>query len=775
MRIYELAKKYGISSEDLVGALKSSGFKVKSHMSSATDEMIEAARRRFSKKKAAEKKSSNSKSAKKKSSRGAAEKAPKKTRTVLKATSASAKSSSPKDVKSSKKKPVNKMKPAGIKKESASKQTRTRTPVKSSRAPAHGQSKRSGAAKPRASTVELQQKAVRESVRRTLAKLEATRKTRRRKEKPKEKEPEYIKSVRVTEQAPVKELAAAFEVDSTEIIDKCVELGSPVVNNQLIEKEIIELLAEEFGKTVEFESSYGDALLEKEETVDPSKLKSRPPVVTVMGHVDHGKTSILDYIRKTNIAGGEAGGITQHIGAYQVSASGGVITFIDTPGHEAFTSMRARGAGITDIVVLVVAADDGVMPQTVEAINHSLAAGVPIIVAINKIDLPGVSTDTIKKQLSERNVLVEEFGGDVLCQEVSAKTGKGIDKLLETINLQAELLELKAMEEGSAKGVIIEVKKDEGRGVLCTLLVKGGTLHIGDTFIAGMHYGKVKALLDYKGKPGNSIKPSTPVMVLGSNGVPNAGEDFIAVDNEHQAREISLKRREIQRERSMRSAKRMTLEELYSQIQNGDVKELLLILKGDTDGSIGALKESLLNLSNDAVKVRIIHSGVGAITESDVLLAASSNALIIGFNVKASPKSEGLAQKEHVEIRNYNIIYECLSEMKDAMTGMLEPELVEKVLGRAEVRKIFKISRLGKIAGSMVIEGSITRNSQARVIREDETLHTGKVNSLKRFQDDVKDVQKDFECGIGVAGFNDLQEGDIIETYIIEQKSKIML
>jgi len=537
---------------------------------------------------------------------------------------------------------------------------------------------------------------------------------------------------------------------------------------------MIELLADEFGKSVEFESKYGELILEEEEPVDPSKLKPRAPVVTVMGHVDHGKTSILDYIRKTNVVRGEAGGITQHIGAYEVDTSNGKITFIDTPGHEAFTSMRARGAGVTDIVVLVVAADDGVMPQTIEAISHAKAAKVPIVVAINKMDLPSAMPDNVKQQLADRGVVVEDYGGDVLCQPVSAKTGEGIDKLLEMINLQAELMELKSVDEGPARGVVIEVKKEEGRGILCTVLVKRGKLERGDAFIVGSEYGKVRALLDHQGKVIRDAGPSVPALVLGCNGLPAAGDEFAVVGDEREARDISMRRKEVQKSRGVVTAKKLTLEELYSQIQKGELKELNLIVKADTNGSAEALSDSLLNLSTDEVSVNLIHSGVGFITESDVLLAASSNAIIIGFNVKASPKAEQLAEREHVEMRNYKVIYECIEEMKDSMLGLLEPEMVEKVLGRAEVRKVFKITKTGVIAGSMVLEGSITRNARARVIRDGEVVFEGKITSLKRFKDDVKDVQKDFECGIGV-GFNDIREGDVIETFIVEQKSKIML
>jgi translation initiation factor IF-2 len=533
------------------------------------------------------------------------------------------------------------------------------------------------------------------------------------------------------------------------------------------------LLAEDLGKKIHYDVDDLELQLESALEVDVSRLRSRSPVVTVMGHVDHGKTSILDFIRKTNVASGEAGGITQHIGAYEVETAQGKITFIDTPGHEAFTAMRSRGAGVTDIVVLVVAADDGVMPQTIEAINHARAAEVPIVVAINKMDLPSANSTRIKQQLADRKVVTEDFGGDVVSVEVSAKTGDGLDRLLEMLLLQAELLELKADAGATPQAVVIEVKKEEGRGILCTVLVGHGTLKVGDVFVVGIHYGKVRALQDHRGVSVAEAKPTVPVVVLGCNGLPQPGDRLTVVQNEREAREISIRRQQSQKQKEQKTAKKLTLEELYTQIQEGELKELRLITKGDTNGSVEALTESLSELSNDEVTVKVIHSGVGVVNESDVLLAASSNALIIAFNVKVSPKSMELAEREKVEIKGYNIIYECLAEISDAMTGMLEPERVERVLGRAEVRKVFKISRLGTIAGSLVVDGIINRNASVRVIRGSDVIHEGKISSLKRFQDDVREVQKDFECGIGISGLNDLREGDLFEAYIVEEKSRV--
>ncbi|UCH82591.1 MAG: translation initiation factor IF-2, partial [Candidatus Latescibacterota bacterium] len=622
--------------------------------------------------------------------------------------------------------------------------------------------------------VEAQQKAVRESVRRTLAKLETTRRTKRRKGKPREDVEVAEKPVQIVDAITVRELADAFKVEANDVIRACLDLGLPATITQALERETVELLAEEFGKNIEFVADEIESMLKPETEIDATRLRPRAPIVTVMGHVDHGKTSILDYIRKTRVASGEAGGITQHIGAYQVEINDGIITFIDTPGHEAFTSMRARGAQITDIVVLVVAADDGVMPQTIEAINHARDAEVPILVAVNKIDLSGTNPAQIRQQLTEHNTVVEEFGGDVIAVDVSAKTGVGIDKLLEMILLQADVLELKADREASAQGVAIEVKKEEGRGILCTVLVTQGTLHVGDVFVVGQQYGKVRALLDHRGRPIKSALPATPTVVLGCNGLPTAGDHFVVVGSEKDARDLSLRRQEAFKERERRTTKKLTLEELYSQIEKGEVKELKLIVKGDTNGSVEALTESLSSLTAGDVSVKVVHSGVGVVNEWDALLADSSDATIIGFGVKVSPKAQELAEREGLDIRSYDVIYECIAEVDEALRGLLEPVKVERVVGRAEVRQVFKISRLGLIAGSLVVEGSITRNAEIRVIRDEQVIHEGKISSLKRFQDDVREVAKDFECGIGITGLSDLKEGDIIEAFVIEEHARVI-
>lgn len=629
-------------------------------------------------------------------------------------------------------------------------------------------------AKKTAVEVEAQKKAVRESVRRTLAKLETTRKTKRRKPKADEPGLEDLPPVQVQDRSTVAMLADAIGVSLADVLRCCEELGLPAAPTQELDREVIELVCETIGRAVEIEAVYGEARLREAAQIDPRKLQPRAPVVTVMGHVDHGKTSILDYIRKTNVAAGEAGGITQHIGAYEVDTPQGKLTFVDTPGHEAFTAMRARGAHLTDIVVLVVGADDGVMPQTVEAINHTKAAGVAMVVAINKVDLPAANPLLVKQQLAKHGVVVEEYGGDVVSVEVSAKTGKGIDKLLDSILLQAELLELKADPTAKAQGVVVEVKKEEGRGILCTVLVQQGTLRIGDVLVAGNEYGKVRSLLDHTGARVKHAGPSMPALVLGLDGLPEPGDAFICVAGEREAREISSKRQDALRVREMTPARALTLEDLYAQIQQGEVKELNIILKADANGSMEALRDSISPISLDEVKVVLLHVGVGAVSESDVLLASSSNALIIAFNTNVTPKARMLAKLQSVEIRGYQIIYEVIDDIDKALKGMLEPELVERVLGRAEVRRLFRVSKLGLIAGSMVTEGVIERSANARVFRGEEVVFDGKIISLKRFQDDVREVQVNFECGIGLSGFEELQESDVIEAYVVEERARVV-
>jgi translation initiation factor IF-2 len=581
-------------------------------------------------------------------------------------------------------------------------------------------------------------------------------------------EKEDAKTLKVTEFISANDLASMMEVSVTQIISACMGLGMFVSINQRLDAEAITVIADEFGYNVQFTSAEEEVEAVEIEEDAPEDLIGRAPIVTIMGHVDHGKTSLLDYIRKSKVASGEAGGITQHIGAYNVMTdSGKPITFLDTPGHEAFTAMRARGAKITDIVIIVVAADDNVMPQTKEAINHAMVAGVPIVIAINKIDKPAANPDKIKEELSKENVLVEDWGGKYQCELISAKSGIGIPELLEKVLLEAELLDLKANPDKNAVGAIIEASLDKGRGYLATVMVQAGTLNIGDVILAGAHFGRVKAMYDHRGIKINKAGPSTPVQILGLNGAPQAG-DKLQVMEEREAREIATKREQLIREQSIRTKKHITLDEIGRRLAIGNFKELNIIVKGDVDGSVEALSDSLLKLSTEEIQVRIIHKAVGAISESDVLLASASDAIIVGFQVRPSSSARKVAEKEEIEIRLYSIIYDAINEVKAAMEGMLEPKVEEVIVGSAEVRQVFKISKIGTIAGSYVTEGFIKRNNQVRVIRDGIVMHTGKIDALKHLKEDRNEIKFGFECGISVVNFNDIEEGDIIESF--EQK-----
>lgn len=634
---------------------------------------------------------------------------------------------------------------------------------------------------------EIDQREVKEAIRKTLLSMDDTpvsaRAIMRRKKKKEreeaeerrieEKEKQKSKLV-VTEFIAVNELANLMGVPVSEVIAKCIGLGLMVSINQRLDVETITLVADEFGYQVEFEKEYTSEALEDIDD-SPEDLKPRPPVVTIMGHVDHGKTSLLDYIRRTNVVAGESGGITQHIGAYKVDVGGGkFITFLDTPGHEAFTAMRARGAQVTDIVVLVVAADDAVMPQTVEAINHAQAARVPIVIAINKVDKPGANIDKIKQQLADRNVLVEEWGGKYQCIEISAKTGLNVSSLLDLILLEAEVLDLKANPDRIARGVVIEAELDKGRGITGTILVQKGTLKIGDPFVAGIYYGKVRAMFDERGNKLFEAAPATPVLVLGFEGAPQAGDTFVVLESEREAREISLRRQQLRREQDQKQVHHITLDEIAQQISIGGVKELPLIVKGDVDGSVEALSDSLMKLTNQEVIVKVIHKGVGGISESDVLLASASNAIIVGFHVRPNLNARKLAETNKVDIRLYNIIYDAINEVKSALEGMLSPVLSEEVTSTIEVRDTFKVPKFGTIAGCYVQEGKITRSNKIRLIRDGIIVHEGDIASLKRFKDDVREVDAGYECGISIANFNDVKVGDIIEGYkIVETKKKL--
>ena len=580
------------------------------------------------------------------------------------------------------------------------------------------------------------------------------------------------KSVKLTLGMTVKEFAELIGQRPADIVRKLMDMGQMLTFNQPMNVDAATMIADEAGikMDVAVEKAGEDLLEEIIQTEGEAHLEPRPPVVTIMGHVDHGKTSLLDAIRETKVAEGEAGGITQHIGAYTVTVRGKQVTFLDTPGHEAFTAMRARGAKVTDIVILVVAADDGVMPQTVEAIHHAKAAGVSLIVAINKIDKPGANPDRVKNALSEHGLISEAWGGDTIMVEVSAKQKTGLDQLLEMILLQAEVLEFKADPHQLARGTVVEAKLERGRGPVATVLVQNGTLHVGDVFVVGAFSGKVRALISHTGSKVQEAGPSIPVEVNGLPGVPSAGDVFQVVKDERVAREIAEDRARKQRAAELAGAGKVSLDDLFAKIQEGSVKELSLVIKADVQGSSEALAAAIEKLPADMVKIKVIHNGVGGITESDVLLAAASNAIIIGFNIRPEPKAAALAEKERVDIRLYTIIYDALNDIRAAMEGLLEPTLKERVLGRAEVRQVFTVSKAGTIAGSYVIDGTMTRTSAGvRVIRDNVVVYEGKLGSLRRFKDDVREVQQGYECGIGIENFNDIKAGDIIEAYAIDK------
>lgn len=637
-------------------------------------------------------------------------------------------------------------------------------------------------------TKDINQREIDDAIRETFAKIDeeanvsarslARKKKRKERLEIEQKKQEYAESqknvIKVTEYLSTSELANLMNIEPNEIIKKCFDLGMMVSINQRLEKDLIVLLAEEFGYRIEFQSEYEEDVLEDIE--DPEEtLKERPPVVTVMGHVDHGKTSLLDKIRKSNVVAGEAGGITQHIGAYTVELSNGKnITFLDTPGHEAFTAMRARGGQAADIVILVVAADDSVMPQTVEAINHALAANVPIIVAINKVDKPDSNPDKIKQQLSERGILIEEWGGKYQSVEISAKFGDNLDTLLDKVLVEAELLELKANPDRLAKGVVIEAKLDKGKGTVATVLVQKGSLKVGDNFVAGIYSGRVKAMYDEREHKIDVAGPSHAVQILGFDGVPQAGDTFVALEQERDVKEIATKRQQLKREQDFRQVKFITLDDISKQIQEGKQVELNIILKADTDGSAEALSDSLHKLTTSETKVNVIHKAVGQITESDILLAEASNAIIIGFSVRPNLNARKLAEKHQVDVRLYNIIYNVLEEVKQALEGMLAPDITEKVTSTVEVRQVFKVPKIGNIAGCYVQDGKITRNTKVRLLRDGFVIFDGTISSLKRIKDDVREVESGYECGIGLENFNDIKVGDIIEGYeLVETKRKL--
>ena len=624
-------------------------------------------------------------------------------------------------------------------------------------------------------TEEEVQKQVRETLERLQGKTTKSKGAKYRKEKREThrqkveqelaEQEQQEKILKLTEFVTVNELATMMDVPINRVIGACMTLGIMVTMNQRLDAETLSIVADEFGFEVEFATANIEEAIHIEED-KPEDLVPRAPIVTVMGHVDHGKTSLLDYIRKENVIAGESGGITQHIGAYGVRLeSGERITFLDTPGHEAFTAMRARGTKVTDIAIIVVAADDDVMPQTKEAISHAQAAGVPIIFAINKIDKPNANPDKIKERLAGMNLLVEEWGGKIQSQDISAKKGIGVQELLEKVLLEAEVLELKANPNKAAIGTVVEAALDKGRGYVSTVLVENGTLHVGDYVLAGTNSGKIRAMHDERGKKVKEAGPSTPITILGLDGAPQAGDKFYVFEDEKEAKQIVAKRAQLQREQSVRTQRHITLDEIGRRIALGDFKQLNIILKGDVDGSVEALTDSFQKLSTEEIQISIIHKGVGAITESDVLLASASDAIIIGFNVRPMTNARALAEKESIDIRTYSIIYDAINDLKDAMEGMLSPVFKEEVTGTLEIRELFKISKVGTIAGCMVTDGKIYRNSKIRLIRDNVVIYTGELSSLKRFKDDVKEVSKGYDCGLQIKNYNDIHEGDVIEAY----------
>jgi len=733
LRIYQLAKEHNISSEAMMAILAELGFTPKSRMSTATDEIIAAVSSRFKK----ERDELKQKEAEKKRKHQEFEKKEREAAVAIAAPPTLARMAGDLDEEI--------VLPKLARVVDRPQTERIKSAPKGPRLP--------------------DKRAVEESFKKTLAGLESQKKIKkysRREERGSAAAPSAEKVIRVNEFMTTAELAHVMDMTPAQVISKCLELGLFATINQRLDLDTIETIALEFGFKTEQVKEIGIEEKILEETVE---LRTRPAVVTIMGHVDHGKTSLLDYIRKTNVIAGESGGITQHIGAYEVLLPSGKITFLDTPGHQAFTAMRARGAQITDIVVLVVAADDSVMPQTVEAIDHAKAAGVPILVAINKVDLPTANPETIKHQLSKYNLIPEEWGGKTIFVEISAKFGKNIEKLLEMILLQAELLELKADYGIRPQGTVIEARLDKGKGTVVTILAQKGVLRVGDPFVTGAFQGRVRALLDERGHTVKDAPPSTPVQILGANGVPQAGDSFIVTESEQEAREIAARRMRVKREQDFRQLKSLTLEEVYQQVKAGLIKELRVIVKGDVDGSVEALADLLSTIGSSEVKVTVIHKGVGAINENDVLLAAASQAIIVGFHVRPDLRARELAAKEKVDIRLYTVIYEAQEEIHKALEGLLAPEIKEKVTGTVEVRQLFKISKVGTIAGSYVQSGSVRRVDRVRIVRNGVVVYDGKIEALKRFKDDAREVASGFECGIQIENFNDIKVGDVIECY----------
>ncbi len=741
-RIHELAKEYSVSSNALIKILKEIGFQAKSHMSVATDDIIKAVQKKFEQKKEEAKKEMQHRAQ------------------VKKAVDQKEKE------KKEKKAIGTKAKIGGI-------------IVSDSKSPVAGmlrkfEKKQKKKDKRRDRSRQVDSGVVAKSFKSTMADITSTKSKKKYKRTDSDTglEVEDSNVISVNEFMSVAELAPQLEVKPVEVVAKLFEMGMVATINQRLDIDTIEMIANEYGFEIKQIAEIGDSLVEEE---DIDALTTRAPVVTVMGHVDHGKTSLLDYIRKTNVVAGEAGAITQHIGAYGVTHNGSRVTFLDTPGHEAFTAMRARGAQITDIVVLVVAADDNVSPQTIEAIDHARAANVTIIVAINKIDKPGANPDAVRTMLAKHNLLSEDWGGKTIMVEVSAKTGEGIDKLMDMIILQAEMLDLKADSTIRSQGVVIDAHLEKGRGPVATVLIQKGTSHIADSIVTGMFSGRIRTMVDDRGNSHQSIGPSFPAQITGLNGVPNAGDSFMTTTNDQEAKEIALKRSQIKREQETRKIHGgLTLEQIFDRIKEGQIKELKLIIKGDVDGSVEVLADTLGKIATDEVRANIIHKGVGGITESDVLLASASNAIIIGFHVAVDTRARELASTEMVDIKLYKIIYEAEKDIRDALSGLLSPSIEEKHVGSAEVRDTFKVPKIGLIAGCYVKDGKISRSDKVKLVREGTIIFDGKLISLRRFKDDAKEVKEGFECGIGLENYNDIKVGDLIEAYIIVETARTL-
>ena len=788
-RVYEIAREFNLSSVAMVEQIRSLGFEVKNHMAVCTTAMVNAVQEKFDSERQAtrrklrrkddERKERESHVQKPRVSRARSAQPDEKTETrgerrqrprrrrrrtdyptvvVEDVSQTPVQKLETKAPKTKEEKPVVQDKAKSEEKPAQVKKSRTRSPRKRRR---------------RRKRPVVDEREVLENVRRTRAQMSSgaapSRVRRRRRQDSEKPEAETADGqvLKVNEFTTIGELASQMDVRPTEVITQCLKLGMVATINQRLDMDTITLVADEFGFGIEQLEEYGEEILESAEVeASDESLKPRPPVVTIMGHVDHGKTSLLDYIRETNVMEGEAGGITQHIGAYHVELGDGrEICFLDTPGHEAFTAMRARGASVTDVVVLIVAADDSVMPQTVEAIDHAKAANVPLVVAVNKIDLPTADPDKIKRELTEHNVVVEDYGGSVQVCEISAKTGQNVDALLELLALETEMLELTADPDKRAKGTIVESKLDRGRGNIATVLVQEGRLQVGDPFITGMFSGRVRAMLDERGLSVVTAGPSRPVQVLGLAGLPQAGDTFHVVENEREARDISQKRQQLRREQEFHRVRRVSLSDIHNQIETGNMEELRLIIKGDVDGSVEALQDALLQIEHEEVQLSVIHRAVGAISESDILLASASDAIIIGFNVRPDANAREVAARERVDIRLYRVIYEVVEDIRAALSGLLAPKIEEIVQGEAQVRELFQVPRVGTIAGCLVSQGLIHRTTNARVLRDGVIIYEGRIGSLRRFKDDVREVQNGFECGIGIENFNDVKVGDVIETY----------